>query len=199
MSWRTLPAANTIAATLLIGGALLVLLPERAVAILQLMLASVAVAAAVHVLVIVVPEWSGGLSWSPFAGGRRPEVQVTESKEVDRIRAMLSGRRQKLGHGSAVPPETVHLLTPVIRSALEREGLDPDDPDRSEVARAAVSPLTWSVLRTEPQNWLPWYRGRRASDAATAEVVHHVLDDLERFAKGGYEQEFPSDPTRQAS
>lgn len=178
----TLRTGNVAAAAVLIGGVLLVALPRRAVSIVQVVAVTVAVAAVLHALATHVPVsgWLSPFRWmSPFhrpssAGARGPD-------ELDSIRARVSGRRQRLRGGPPLPPETLRLLQPLIRAALD---LDRDDASYPPSARTRLSPVTWAVLTTDPLRNPYWFRTLPANDREVAGIVHAVLDDLERLAPG---------------
>lgn len=216
MNERTLRPANVAAAAVLIGGVLIVVLPQHGLSIVQLVVVTIAAAAALYALAISVPEWSA--TWWRVAPFNRPSRAVGPTRRLrathparparlaprnggvrrpfgrgrsrgpgnlERIRSKLSGRRQPISNGPPVPPEALRLLQPLIRVALEREGLDPGDEAHRETARALLSPLTWAVLTSEPLRGPPWYRTRRRAERQVADVVHRVFDDLDRLAAGG--------------
>jgi len=121
-------------------------------------------------------------------------MQAQGSDEVDRIHSTLSGRRVPVENGPPLPPETLRLLQPVIRSTLEREGIDPTDEGSLESARVRLSPLTRAVLAGEPSKHPGWFRTLRPDARQVAGIVHSVLDDLDRFDAAGSEGGTPQQP-----
>lgn len=190
MNVRMLAPANVAAAAVLIGGALVVALPGHATSIVRLVVLTTAAAVVVHAVASVVPEWTA-TGWSPFGRAARREGETSASGEIDRIRSRLSGRRQRIGDGPPLPPETVRLLQPLIRVALEREGLG-----CGKLARTSLSPLTLAVLAADPLQRPNWFRTHRPDGRQVAEIVHGVLDDLDRLsgAQGASRHADPPSP-----
>lgn len=192
MNERTLRPANIAAAAVAIGGVLVAVLPQHAMSIAGLVIVAIAAAAGLYALVVnAPPAW-----WrSPFdvfhRAGRR-----TEADDIDRIRSRLSGRRQRIARDTALPPGTLRLLQPLIRIALEREGVETSDESAIAAARSLVSPLTWAVLTTEPMARPGWIGTVRPAARRTADVVNRVLDDLDRLAgiRQTPQQHDPRDP-----
>lgn len=176
---RTFRPANIAAASLVIGGLLLIARPEYAISIVQLVIVTIAAAAGLYALAVNAPA-----AWwlSPFDRTVRSRQRRRGYDETDRIRATMGGRRQEFPKGPAMPPETLRLLQPLIRVALEREGLDHADVAARETARALLSPRTFAVLMSDARKRPPWFRMLPPDEAGTAEVVRHVLDDLDRLA-----------------
>lgn len=167
------------AATL--GGALIVLLPQHAPGIVQLVLVSIAAGAGLHVLSSHVPQtgWLSPFRWlSPFADPGPPTRRRHGSDEMDSIRSRLAGRRQAVRGAAPLPPEALRLLQPVIAAAL---GVDPSNRRQMLRARERLSTSTWSILAVEPLARPYWFRTLRPDQWETAEVVHDVLDELERL------------------
>jgi hypothetical protein len=194
---RTFRPANIASAALVLGGLLLILRPQYAVSIVQLVLVTIAAAAGLFALAVNAPA-----AWwlSPFDGTFRTARRRRGYDETDRIRATMAGRRQEFPHGPALPPETVRLLQPLIRATLQREGLDPADRESRETARAMLSPLSYGVLMSDARKRPAWYRMLPPDERSTADVVRRVLDDLDRLA--GHTAHVPkrtatSDPGRQ--
>ena len=180
MNERTFRPANIAAAAVLIGGLISLILPQHGASILRLVIVTIAAAAGVHALAVrAPPAW-----WrSPFDQARNRRGRK-ERDEIDWIRSKLTGPRQRITRGRAVPPETLRLLQPLIESALEREGLDPTDGASVESARDLLGPLTQVVLASDPLKRGSRLRMVRPDAAATAVVVHAVLDDLARLSDG---------------
>lgn len=185
MNGLIVPPGSVAAATAVICGLLVAAFPEYALTVLQLGVVTVAVALALHALAVNVPEW-GAVRWllSPF--NRRPAVRpaAERSDDLDRIRRGLSRRRQRIPGGPPLTPEALRVLKRLVRVALERRGVEPDRPD--------LSPLTRAILESEPLGWRGWYGTLRPDEKQVAEVVHHVLDDLERL---GPDRDLPTHPS----
>jgi len=181
VSARTNGPGAVAAGALVIGGMLAVWLPRFGVSIVQLVIVTVAAAAALHTLAVGVPQWSATGWWlSPFDRTRAPGSERQGRGELDRIRARLSGRRQRVPGGDPMPPEVLRLLQPLIRFALERQGLDLRSEAHRSAARRLLSPLTWAVLEAEPLRQPYGLRTLWPNRRQVAASVHAVLDDLER-------------------
>ncbi len=185
MNERGLRPASVGAAALLIGGVLLLALPRYALGIVQVVIVTAAAAAALYALATRVPPtgWMSPYRWmSPFGGGDRHERADEPVDEADVLHTKLSGRRQPVADGPPMPADILRALRPLIGAALD---LDPGGGPPPPTARSRLSPLTWSILTTEPRPGQGW-RGTFSPDVReVAEVVHHVLDELERFDPGG--------------
>jgi hypothetical protein len=189
---RALKPGHVAAAAVMIGGLLVVALPQHGPSIGRLVVVTIAAAAGLHALAVNTPEGSAtGWLGSPFDRASRAGRWPLGSDEIQRIRSKLSGRRQPIGNGPPLPPDALRLLQPLIRVALERAGLDPDDEAGLESVRARLSPLTWAVLTSDPMTPPDWYRTRRPDPRRVAEVAHRVLDELDDLA--------PSNSTRGAT
>jgi hypothetical protein len=146
-----------------------------------LVIVTVAVAGGLHMLAVTAPP-----TWwmSPFDRAARPRV-VKASGDVERMRDTLAGRRQRIRQGPPVPPGVLRALQPLIRSALERAGIDARDRDVVESFRGRLSPLTFSVLTSVPLRTTTWFRTVRPDARETAALVEHVLDELDLLSAGG--------------
>lgn len=185
MNERNLRPGTVAAAAMVIGGVLMIALPQHGVSIVRLVMVTVAAAAVLYALAVSVPEWSvRGASMSPFDRTVRPERKGRGSAEIDRIHSELSGRRQRIGHGPPVPSAVLRHLKRLIKVALERDGLGPADGAQHEFAHRPLSPLTRAVLTAKLLDWPTWFRTVRPNEREVAEVVHRVLDDLERLGAG---------------
>lgn len=182
MNPRTLRFGNLAAAAVLIGGVLVAVLPQYAMSVVQLVIVTVATAAALYALIAIVP-----VTWwrSPFDRSGRPGRKLRGSDELDLIRSKLSGRRHPIENGRPLPPGALHLMKPLIRVALERENVDPDAEAHRASARALLSPLTWAIFTSDPSRRPHWFRTFRSKEREVADIVHAVLDDLDRLASGG--------------
>ena len=158
------------------------LLPQYGANVLRVVIVTIAAAVALYALGVAAPRawWT-----SPFERMRRGKRDALGADEVTAIRASLSGRRQRLRDGPLMPAEALRLLRPLILLALERQGLDMDDECAVEAAPPLVAPMTWAILKSDPLPWPRWHQTRRPNERDVAEVVHTVLDDLDRLASGG--------------
>lgn len=182
MSRRTLNPTNVVAAILVLGGLLMVLMPRHTISILQIVILSTAAAAGIHALAVNVPLGSAaGWSMSPFNRRTYSERQRLESHEVHRIRAKFDGARFVTPDGPAVPVETIQLLKPLILTALRQEGVDPDRLGRASAARSLLSPQIRAVLDCDPPRRPGWRQTRPANEQAVAQFVDQLLDDLDRL------------------
>lgn len=179
MNERALRPDNVAAAAVLIGGLLLIVLPQHAMSIVRVVIVTIAIATALYVLVVHVPP-TGWISpfkgMSPFnrmTAGRRRRRRVGE---LDLIRSSLADRRQAIDGAPALPPAVLRMLQPLITSALD---LDPRDGRAMKSARARLSPLTLAVLEADPLRRASWFRTLRADPREVAKTVDQVLDDLD--------------------
>jgi hypothetical protein len=163
------------AAAVVIGGVLIGVLPHHAMSIVRLVIVTVAAAAGLYALTASAPP----MWWlSPFDRNFSRRKKSRGSDDIESIRSKLASPRRRLAQLPPLPPESLHLLRPLIVAALEREGIDPAD---EASARPLVSPLTWAVLENQALQrgqWIPLLPNQRE----TARVVHRVLDDLDRLA-----------------
>ena len=184
MNGRALWPANVAAAAVLIGGVLIVALPQHALTIVQLVIVTTAVSVGVYALAVNVHPtgWISPFKWlSPFSRTAHQGRLGHRSDELDWIRAKLSGRRQHLENAPPMPPPILRQLKPLIAAALD---LDLGDEPRLASARGRVSPLTFSVLTSEPLDRPSWFRMLPPNEREVAETVHRVLDDLDRLNSG---------------
>jgi hypothetical protein len=179
---QALRPAGIAAAAIAIGGVLVAVFPQHGPSTVRLVIVTVAAAAGLYAVALhAPPAW-----WmSPFDRSGHRGQRGVGSDEVDRIRSTLSGRRVHIENGPPLPPETLRLLQPAIRSSLEREGIDPDDSVSLESAAGQLSPLTRAVLVGEPSKHAGWFRTLRPDARQVAGIVHGVMDDLDRFIAGG--------------
>lgn len=170
---------ETAAAVALFGGLLLIALPQHASAIVRVLLVALAAVAALWAIGALVPE-GGVAGWwrSPFdrpSGGRA----LRPSGELDRVRRVMGGRRQRIPGGRPLPPDTLRLLRPLIVAALDRHGLDAAEPRHRAAIRQTLSPLARAVLESDPRYLPRWYETRRPDTRRTAHAVRSILDELE--------------------
>jgi hypothetical protein len=182
---RNLRPASVAAAALVIGGVLLLAFPGHALGIVQLVLVTAAAATGLYALAVNVPPtgWMSPFKWmSPFVGAVRMERVTPASQELASIRAKLSGRRLRASGGPALPPETLRLLKPLIRSTLD---LDPAGDVVPREAAVRLSPLTRAILACDVPTDLGWLATVRPDEHEVADAVHRVLDELDRLEPGG--------------
>lgn len=195
MNERNLRPLNVAAAALVIGGILLLALPRYALGIIQLVVVTGAAATALHALAVNVPQtgWMSPFKWmSPFADAPQPERSTPASAELEPIRAKLAARRLRAAGGPPLPAETLRMLKPLIRSALD---IDAGGGAASPEAAARLSPLARAILATDVPSEPRWIDTVRPDATAVAGVVHSVLDELERLDPGSADP--PALPSRQ--
>lgn len=179
MNSQILRPGSMAAGAVVIGGTLIMLLPQHAMSVVRLVIVTVAAAAALFAFgVHAPPRW-----WrSPFDLGPGGAELGTGSRDIDRIRSEFSGWRQRIPNGPALPPEVLYLLRPLVEVAVARAGLDPGD---RKTAGRRLSPLCRAVLAADPSKRPPWYRLVRPDRRVVAGAAHRVLDELDRLAGGG--------------
>jgi hypothetical protein len=161
------------AAAMVIGGVLIAALPQHAVSIIRLVIVTGAAGAALYVLVQRAPT-----AWWTSPLDRRRTGPRFANDEVDAIRTSFDGRRQPMAHGPPLPPETLRLLQPLIRGALE--GLAATE--GAETSTRRLSPATLAALQAEPLSHPPWRSTVQPDARATAAAVHRILDDIEALS-----------------
>lgn len=179
MNTGALRPSNVAAAAVVIGGGLLVLWPTHVMSIGRIVILTVAIAAALHVLATHVPAtgWISPFKWmSPF-NRRDPKRGRRGPDELELIHSYLTARRQPVEDAPPVPPAVLRILQRLISAKLQvtpraaRAGSARD--------RERVSPLTWAVLTAEPMRRPTWWSTLAADPDEVARLVRHVLDDLE--------------------
>lgn len=192
MSTNALRAGSVAAAAVLIGGVVVVALPHHAVSVARIVIVTVAAAAGLHALTVHVPAWNAtGWTASPFDQRNGDATEEEGSGEIDRLRSRFSGRRHPVDGGPHMPPQVLRLLQPLIRVALEREGLHPGNEPNAEAVRARLSPLAWAVWTTDPLQPPPLFGTRRPDERRVADAVHRVLDDIEALDAGHHAHDNP--------
>ena len=185
MSEHALRPGGVAIAAVLIGGVLVIAFPHHVLSIIRVVVATAAAVAALHALAVNVPltGWISPYKWmSPFSPVARREIPQGDTDEVDFIHSKLSGWRQPIKYGPPMPPAVLRLLRPIVRSAL---GLGQHDEVDREVVRNLLSPVTWAILVSDPLEHTHWFLMRPPDARKVTEVVHHVLDDIERIAPHG--------------
>lgn len=181
MTRPALRIGNVASGAVLVGGAIAIALPQHVVSIAQLVAGAVAAAAGLRVLAVHVPPtgWMHPLKWaSPFGDAGPAARKPAAGDELDRIRTALSRPRQRIAGAPALPPETLRLVTPLLRSALE---LDREGPvDRSRLPET-LSPTARAILLTDPRPHASRIFLARADERGVSETVLEVLDELERL------------------
>jgi hypothetical protein len=172
MNEQILRPGGIALAALVIGGVLIAIWPQYAMSFVRLVVLTVAAAAGLYAVGIhTPPTW-----WrSPFDRGRRARKR-RGSDELARIRSDLAGWRQRFGYPLALPPAVLRRLRPLIRSTLEREGFDPEEP-----SAAVLSPLGQAVLASAELERPRWYRLVPPDGLAAANAVNDLLDELDHL------------------
>lgn len=170
-----------LAATVVIGGILVLALPQFAMSILQIVIVTAAVVFGVFALESNVPEtgWVSPFKWmSPFRRGSYSWRKGNKADEIGSIRRKLSGWRQPIPPCPPMPPEVLGLLRPMIQTVL---GLPSEGMDDLAEARAYLSPGTFAVLASDPSKPPPWFLMLPPNKEEVAEAVHGILDELDRI------------------
>jgi len=180
MSRNKVPPGQVAGAVLAIGAVLVILFPQHALSVVQLVLMALAAVAGLYALAELAPS-----SWwaSPFEGEERPQPLRAYHDQLSFTESTFTGRRQAIDHGPPLPPATLRLLKPLIGVALSREHLDPKVPAHRDRARRRLSSQTWAVWTAEPVMATSWWSTHRPDPRRVARAVADVLDDLDRFAK----------------
>lgn len=197
MNASNLHPVNLIAAGVLIAGTLIILLPQHAVSVISVTVAGVAAAVSIHLLVTNTKGLREGPWWrdmSPFTRARARTNPRNVPRDLERVRSMLGRTRHRGSNHAPLPFEVERALSRTIRIALDRERLNPFDPAQSELVRRTLSPLTWSLLHEDQGSEGQGRRQRmlQPDEKGVAEVVHQVLDDLDRLAAVGTPTTGPS-------
>lgn len=160
-------------AAVVIGGALIALLPQHGMSIIRLVVLTAAAAAGLYALGVNAPA-----TWwrSPF--DRRPG-RARRPDEIDWIRSELSGWRQRVPGGPALPPEVIRMLRPLIGAATEQAAARRAGPYRDEPVR--VSPVTRAIMSSDAPRRPRWHRMLPPNGSAVAAAVETVLDDIDRL------------------
>lgn len=122
MNERTLRPSSLAAAAALIGGVLLIALPQHAMSVVRLVIVTIAAGSAMYVLALHVPTtgWISPFKWmSPFSRRSGEGRRHGRVGELDVLRASLAGRRQPVEGGPPLPPGTLRTLQPMIALALD--------------------------------------------------------------------------------
>lgn len=178
MSKQTIRPSAAAAASAVISGLIIAVWPQHAVSVVQIAVVTVAVAAALHATrTNGVRPGTDRPSDSPLARLMTPTALPALPSDLERTRFNLHSRRIRY-RDVALPWGTAKQLRRTAAAALQRQGVDVDDPSHHAAARALVSPLTWTVLtheRYKPRKDL------RGAGPKVAEIVHAVLDDIDRL------------------
>lgn len=172
---RSVQGPTVAAAAALIGGVAIVIVPQHALTIVQLVVVTGAVAAGLHVVVSAFGSKAGDGSdtrqydrWarltSPFRRVRLPDEPRTEPPEIERTRNYLGGQRLDFGRDSGsrsyrahsnlppLPPEVVRRLARILRASLHHRGIDPTlaDPQQPGLD-SSLSSLSLAVLAADQE------------------------------------------------
>lgn len=175
------PRPGSIAmAAVVIGGVLIMLLPQHAMSIARLVILTSAAAAGLHALGVSAPaKW-----WrSPFDRPGRSSHRRGED-DYDRIRSALGGWRQRIPGGAPLPPEVVRLLKPLIAGSVARGGGHATGAGDDGVAFVRPSPLVRSVQAVRATGRPHWYRLVRPDARAVSAAVLNVLNELDDHSGG---------------
>jgi hypothetical protein len=172
MSEQTLRPESVATAAVVIGGALVAVLPQHAMSIVRLVILTAAAAAGLYALGVNAPA-----TWwkSPF--DRRPG-RSRGPDEFESIRSGLSDWRQRIADGPALPPDVVRMLRPLIAAAVEQAGAGGGR--RSAGARVHLSHVTRAVLASGSRVRPRWFDMVPPDGRTVAAAVEVVLDDIER-------------------
>lgn len=150
----------------LVGGVSVFFWPLSAIIVMKWLVGSLAVVTTLHVVTHTAPP----VAWTSPFDRNGDQIGTPEVDEVEWIRARLAGRRIRIGGDAvAVPPETLRLLRPLVEACLARQG------------GAGLSPLARAVLHGDPTIRPGRWETIRPDTRAVAEIVHRVLDELERI------------------
>ncbi len=167
-----------VAGLVLIGGTIVFFSPRSVMIVLQWVVGGLAAVAALH----VVRQNAPSVWWTSPFDREADRVDLTEVDEAAWIRARLGGRRVRIGDGeAAVPPETLRLLRPLIEECLSRAVGDLRAPSTPAALGGGLSPLTSAVLHSDPTMQPGWWGTVGPDEHGVAEIVHHVLDELEEI------------------
>lgn len=197
MNDQPIRPGSVAAAAVVIGGILIIALPQYTLSIVQIVMVAGAVVAGIYALEVSVPTtgWMSPFKWmSPFGRGDQPGRKGAKADEVRSIRSRLTGWRQPIQHGPPMPPEALAILRPIIRASLD---LDTDDDAGLDSARSVLSPLTWGVLTSDRSRQPYWFQMLPPKKGEVAEAVHHVLDEIDRLGGGNGDPHAPFNPSRQ--
>ncbi|NNM34533.1 MAG: hypothetical protein HKO53_15750 [Gemmatimonadetes bacterium] len=170
MNRSGLEPGRVAAATLVLGGLLVALFPGLSARVIRIVIVAGAAGTALFVL-----RTQAARAWwtSPFNVVRHRPNAPGSSPELDRVAAKFEGRRQPVPGGTALPPETIRLLRPLVVAAMARH--------RGPGADAELSALTRALPELEPQVWPRWFQTRSPGPTRVAQAVHQVLDDIDRM------------------
>ena len=174
-----------VAAAVVIGGLASAVWPQHGLSIVHIVTVTAAAAAGLHAVAANTARGTVDVWRSPLTRlVQQPKVPALPS-DLERTLSYLSTSR--IRHQSvALPWGTARQLNRTAEAALERRGIDLDNPSHHAAARALVSPLTWAVA-TYDRNRVRGARRSplRADSPGVARIVHAVLDDLDRLAGEG--------------
>ena len=170
MSEQTLRPESVATAAVVIGGALIAVLPQHAMSIVRLVILTAAAAAGLYALGVNAPA-----TWwkSPFD---RRSRRARGPDEFESIRSGLSGWRRRIPDGPALPPDVVRMLRLLIAAAVEQA----DGRGRDAAAHVHLSPVTRSILASGSLVRPRWFRMVPPDGPAVAAAVDAVLDDIEQ-------------------
>jgi hypothetical protein len=177
MSSPTLRPGSVATAAVVIGGALIAMLPQHALSIVRLVVLTAAAGAGLYALRVNAPAtwWT-----SPFDRGPR---RSRGPDEFESIRSGLSHWRLRMPEGPPLPPDAIRMLRPLLVAAVEQAGGTRSG--AGTTIRVHVSPITRAILANGAVGRPRWFRMVPPDRRAVAAAVNTVLDDIERI-RGDY-------------
>ena len=171
-------------APIVFGGGAMVVFPQYAVSIIQLIIVTIAVLAAVYALALNVPPtgWMSPFKWmSPFGESAKRKRRGKNPDQIRSIRSSLGGWRQPMQYGPPMPPEALRLLRPLIWEALD---LGSEDEWVLQLAQARLSPLSWAVLESGFSRRPSWFSWSPPNKREVSETTLTILDEIDRVTSG---------------
>jgi hypothetical protein len=182
-------ALSVAAGAAVVAGVVVVILPQHALSVARVLVASVAivalVAAAAAALRPVDPAQPGP------TGPVSPFESTTSRRRFHRDQpTSLSRVRGEIGYGvvradlAPLSSLAARRLATVVATVLEREGLDLADPAHAAAVRARLSPQAFAAVTADRSMRAAAGRSPHPKRSASAEeiaaTIHAVLDELDR-------------------
>lgn len=171
-------------APIVFGGGAMVVFPQYAVSIIQLVIVTIAVLASVSALALNVPPtgWMSPFKWmSPFGESANRKRRGKSLDQIRLIRSSLRGWRQPIQYGPPMPPAALRLLRPLIWEALD---LGSEDEWVLQLAQARLSPLSWAVLESGFSRRPLWFSWSPPNRREVSEAILTILDEVDRITSG---------------
>ena len=188
-STPTRTAASVAAGAVVVAGVAIAVVPQHAVSIAGVLLATLAGCAVVGAAVAFTATLDVR---QPMPDGPRSPFETTtvrarfhrdQPASLSRVRGELAPGtvRADLAPLSALP---ARRLRTIAAAALERDGIDLADPAHAEALRARLTPHALAAITADRtltrQPGRPLHPRRSASADEVAATVHAVLDELDR-------------------